>query len=241
MRKKMTILLCLGLMIVLVVAGCSSTAKKPLAPAKKPAQLQNKTAVDMTASERRVMANRLSRVAESVPGVQKATVVVMNINMTRNTTGTTTGTTGMTTKSMTGNTGKGNGMGTGTGTGTGYGTNTGTTGTTTGAPGTTTTGNTATSKTQMGSKSGTVVMVGITLNKATAGSASKAASTKNMVAKRIKASDKRISQVLVTTDPGLIKRLNDVAAGIIEGKPIQSFDKDIKDLNSRLRKQKAVY
>ncbi|MGE5390673.1 MAG: YhcN/YlaJ family sporulation lipoprotein [Deltaproteobacteria bacterium] len=218
MRKKITLLLCIGLIMVVAMAGCSSTSKKPIYPAKKPAQVQKKTAVDMTASERRVMADRLSRLAESVPGVQKATVVVMDVSMTRNTASTTTGTT----KSpMTGTTTK-----------TGVGTTTKTTGTY---------GTSPTNKSTMGTKSGTVVMVGLTLNTATAGSASKATTTKNMVAKRIKASDKRIAQVLVTTDPGLIKRLNDVAAGIIEGKPIQSFDKDIRDLNKRLKQQKAVY
>ncbi|NLW91251.1 MAG: hypothetical protein GXY34_06580 [Syntrophomonadaceae bacterium] len=226
MRKKITLLLCIGLMIVVAMAGCSSSAKKPMNPVKKPAQVQKKPAVDMTASERRVMADRLSRIAESVPGVQKATVVIMDVNMTRNSTSTNTGTTtnttpGMTTKGTMNKT-------TGTGTGTNYGTT-----------GTTNTNNNNNS--MMGTKSGTVVMVGVTLNQATSGSASKAVTTKNMVAKRIKASDKKIGQVLVTTDPGLIKRLNDVAAGIIEGKPIQSFDKDIKDLNNRLKQQKAVY
>jgi len=114
-------------------------------------------------------------------------------------------------------------------------TNTGTTTNTTTGTNDVTNGVTNNNKSMMGTRSGTVVMVGLTLNQATSGSASKAATTKNMVAKRIKASDKKIGQVLVTTDPGLIKRLNDVAAGIIEGKPIQSFDKDIKDLNNRLK------
>jgi len=206
MRKKMTLLLCIGLIMIIAMAGCSSTAKKPTTPVKKPAQIQKKPAVDMSASERRVMANRLSRVAESVPGVQKATVVVMDIKMTGNTNNTTTGTTGNTTGSTIGTTTKG-----------------------------------TMNKSMMGSKSGTVVMVGITLNNSTAGSAARAATTKNLVAKRIKASDKRISQVLVTTDPGMIKRLNDVASGIIEGKPIQSFQKDIRDINNKLKQQKAVY
>lgn len=222
MRKKNTLLLCIGLIIIVAMAGCSSTSKKPMTPAKKPAQVQKKSAVDMTASERRVMADRLSRLAESVPGVQKATVVIMDVAMTRNTTGTTTGTnTGTTTGTTKGTLNRTTGMGTGSN----YGT----------------TGTNSNNNSMLGSKSGTVVMVGITLNQATAGSATKATTTKNMVAKRIKASDKRISQVLVTTDPGLIKRLNDVAAGIIEGKPIQSFDKDIRDLNKRLKQQKAVY
>lgn len=209
------LLLCIGLMIVVAAAGCQ-TSKKPMAPAKKPAQVQKKPAVDMSASERRVMANRLSRIAEGVPGVQKATVVVMDMNMTSNTTGTTT-----TPKTITG-TGK-----TTTGTGT-----TGGTGTTTG---------TSTNKSIMGNKSGTMVMVGLTLNSTTGNSAAKTASTKSMVAKRIKASDKRISQVLVTTDPNLIKRLNDIAAGILEGKPVQSFSKDVRELNTKLKQQKSIY
>ena len=53
-----------------------------------------------------------------------------------------------------------------------------------------------------------------------------------------KAADTRINQVLVTTDPTMIKRINDVAAGIIEGKPIQSLEKDINTLTNDLKKQK---
>lgn len=222
------LLLCIGLMIVVAAAGCQ-TSKKPMAPAKKPAQVQKKPAVDMSASERRVMANRLSRIAEGVPGVKKATVVVMDMNMTSNTTGTTT-----TPKTITG-TGK---TTTGTGTTGGTGTIGGTS--TTGRTGTTT-GTSTANKSTMSNKSGTMVMVGLTLNSTTGNSAAKTASTKSMVAKRIKASDKRISQVLVTTDPNLIKRLNDIAAGILEGKPVQSFSKDVRDLNTKLKQQKSIY
>lgn len=207
MRKKIALFVCVCLMITTVAAGCSSSSKKPMTPAKKPST----TNIDTTASERRVMANRLSRIAESVPGVQKATVVVMDVSMTQNTT--TTGTTGMTTPNKITTTGK------------------------------TTTGTKMTPGTTMtpGTKRGIMVMVGLTLNTATGNTAAKATSVKKMVGKRIKASDKRISQVLVTTDPNMIKRLNDIAAGIIQGKPIQSFSKDVKELNAKLKRENAVY
>jgi hypothetical protein len=46
---------------------------------------------------------------------------------------------------------------------------------------------------------------------------------------------------LVTTDPNLVKRITDVAAGILEGKPIKTFEKDIKNIDSSLRQQKTTY
>jgi len=59
--------------------------------------------------------------------------------------------------------------------------------------------------------------------------------------KDLTASDRRISQVLVTTDPNLIKRINDVAAGIIEGKPIQNFQTEINDITGKLKQQRPAF
>ncbi|MEN6351774.1 MAG: YhcN/YlaJ family sporulation lipoprotein, partial [Syntrophomonas sp.] len=80
-----------------------------------------------------------------------------------------------------------------------------------------------------------IVMVGLTLDQTIMKDSTKVKNTRNMVMNKLKASDKRIAQVLVTTDPNLIKRINDVAVGILEGKPIKTFQKDINDLNFKLR------
>ena len=152
----------------------------------------------MTASERRVMANKLSKIAESVKGVKRASVVVTSISMTKpGTTTTTTGTTS--TAKMT---------------------------------------KTSTAKTNY---SGQVVMVGLTLEPTATRDTATINKVKSTVATKLKASDRRISQVLVTTDPTMIKRINDVAAGIIEGKPIQNFQNDINDISKKLKKQRTTF
>ena len=83
-------------------------------------------------------------------------------------------------------------------------------------------------------------MVGLSLQEGM-NTADKADEIKRTVANKLKASDKRISQVLVTTDPGLVQRLNDVAAGIIQGRPIQGYQEDINDLMRRMRQQQPAF
>jgi YhcN/YlaJ family sporulation lipoprotein len=78
-----------------------------------------------------------------------------------------------------------------------------------------------------------VALVGLTLNQ---GSASQAQSIKNTVTKKVKSVDRRVTQVLVTTDSNLVRRIGDIAAGIIEGKPIKSYARDVKELNRMLQK-----
>lgn len=166
MKKFGLLILCL-ILLGLTLPGCQGAARKPQTP-----QTPQGTNLDVSASDRRVMANQLSKAAESVPDVQKATVVVSEAG---------------------------------------------------GVPG--------------GAKT-LVAMVGLTVSSSLNNDASKINAIKQTVANKLKASDKRISQVLVTTDPTMRQRINDVAAGIIEGKPIQSLEQDIKTLTNDLKKQK---
>lgn len=189
MRKNLTLLLCIAFLLVSLV-GCQTTAKKPMTPERKPGVTTKKPTTEMTASERRVMASKLSKTAENVKGVKKASVVVSSIGMTNVNT---------TTNKMT---------------------------------------NTNAAKTNY---SGQVVMVGLTLEPTATRDAATINKVKSTVANKLKASDSRISQVLVTTDPNLIKRINDVAAGIIEGKPIQNFQDDINDINNKLKQQRPAF
>jgi hypothetical protein len=197
LRKIFTLLLCVSFLLISLM-GCQTTAKKPMTPARKPGVTAKKPTTEMTASERRVMANKLSKMAESVKGVKRASVVVTSISMTKpGTTTTTTGTTS--TAKMT---------------------------------------KTSTAKTNY---SGQVVMVGLTLEPTATRDTATINKVKSTVATKLKASDRRISQVLVTTDPTMIKRINDVAAGIIEGKPIQNFQNDINDISKKLKKQRTTF
>ena len=191
MRKSFTLLLCISFLLISLM-GCQTAAKKPMTPERKPGVTTKKPTTEMTASERRVMANKLSKMAENVKGVKRASVVVSSIGMTN------TGNTATTNK-MT---------------------------------------NTNAARTNY---SGQVVMVGLTLEPTATRDAATLNKVKSTVANKLKASDRRISQVLVTTDPNLIKRINDVAAGIIEGKPIQNFQKDINDISGKLKQQRTAF
>ncbi len=191
MRKIFTLLLCVSFLLISLM-GCQTTSKKPMTPARKPGVTAKKPTTEMTASERRVMASKLSKMAENVKGVKRASVIVSSIGMTN------TGVTSTTNK-MT---------------------------------------NTNAARTNY---SGQVVMVGLTLEPTATRDAATVNKVKSTVANKLKASDRRISQVLVTTDPTMIKRINDVAAGIIEGKPIQNYQNDINDISKKLKKQRTTF
>ena len=78
---------------------------------------------------------------------------------------------------------------------------------------------------------GLVAMVGVTV-KANADENQ----VKEAVRKKLKAADSRVTNVLVTTDPNLIRKINDVAAGLIEGQPFQSMKDDIDAINQQIKK-----
>lgn len=226
MKRKTLLLLSLCLSLFLFVNGCSnSAAKKPLTPT--PQKKTTQTGEMMTASERRVMASKLSNMAESVKGVKKATVVVADVGMSNN----------MGTTKAPGTTNN-NGVSTYPTPGTMNDTNLpNQTTTKSGQTKNITTNNNVRLNNQA---NGVIVMVGLTVDPAIMKNPTEINSVKTMVMNKIKASDRRISQVLVTTDPNLIKRLNDVAAGIIQGKPVKTFEKDIRDLNARFRQEKPI-
>lgn len=181
MKNKVRMLLLLFIAGVFLLGGCQQ-AKKPVTPQKttptKPSQV--------TESDKRVMANRFSNIAQGVEGVTKATVVVTSADATIGQT----------------------------------------------------TGNkvTATSNTNMtGSKM--VVMVGLTLDSQANASSAKQQTAKNTVKTRILASDKRITDVLVTADANMVKKINDVAAGLIEGKPVLTYAKSAAELGKMMKTQ----
>ncbi|NLN87811.1 MAG: hypothetical protein GX133_09515 [Syntrophomonadaceae bacterium] len=82
-----------------------------------------------------------------------------------------------------------------------------------------------------------VVMVGITLNEQAMRDSNKVNDIKEQVRSKIKADSDKVGEVLVTTDANLIKRLQDVAAGIIQGQPVESYTQNLNELDRSLRGQ----
>ncbi len=203
MHKKGTGLLLIILFLAMLLgSGCQKAAQKPL-------ENQPQKKADLTASDRRILADRLSRLATAVEGVQKATVVISDITLA-NDSGSTTSSTSKSTKStatdpaQTSSTSK-------------------------------TTKSTATDRAPT-SISGMVVMVGIGISDQV-----DEEKTKVNVKDKLKASDGRISQVLVTSDPELVKKINDMAAGIIKGEPISKYEMDLKQLKKDFQDNNPAY
>ncbi len=232
MRKNLVLLICFTLILGSLAVGCNNAAQRPDLPQQQQNQNMDRTDEQMTDSERRALASRLSDLAEQVDGVKDATVVVSSIGMTDSSpdTGTNAGRDtqrNLNVNDPTSPLNNNQGM----------------------ATNRTTTNNQATNNTNMNnmqnrtdgnSVSGLMVMVGLTLDNKVNG-ADETNQIKRSVMNKLKASDKRISQVLVTTDPGLVQRLTDVAAGIIQGRPIQGFENDINDLTRNMRQQNPAF
>lgn len=164
MKRIIAVLLCLGL---LAVSGCQKPAQKP--------DIAQPESSGLTTSDRRVIADMLSKQAKQVDGVQNATVVLTE--QMENETVTPSPTPGQT------------------------------------------------------QVQGLVAMVGITVK-----TGAEPDKVKEQVASKLKAADNRVSKVLVTTDPNLVKKINDVAAGLIDGKPFQTMKDDISAINQQIKK-----
>lgn len=76
------------------------------------------------------------------------------------------------------------------------------------------------------------VMVGLVVNSNVTGK--ETVKVKEEVSRQLRMADKRVTRVLVTTDPDLVKRIEDIARGIIAGKPVQSFASEISELTRRI-------
>ncbi len=80
-----------------------------------------------------------------------------------------------------------------------------------------------------------LVMVGLVLDEDVRNDVNKASNIRQTVSQKIKASDNRVSQVLVTTDPNLAERINNLAEKVIKGEPIENFKADLKDLKNKIK------
>ncbi|MDD3364596.1 MAG: hypothetical protein PHZ03_06405 [Syntrophomonas sp.] len=82
-----------------------------------------------------------------------------------------------------------------------------------------------------------VVMVGLNLDTKIMQDKTKEMSIKDEVKSKIMADNQMVSEVLLTSNPDMIKKLQDVAAGVIQGKPMQSYAQDVEELNKNIRAQ----
>lgn len=174
LKNKVRMVLFFFIAGVILLGGCQQ-AKKPVAPQK----ITPTNHSQVTESDKRVMANRFSNIAQGVEGVEKATVVVSSADAAIGQT----------------------------------------------------TDNTNTMDGKM------VVMVGLTLDAKATASTDKREAAKNTVKKHILASDKRIAEVLLTADANMVKKVNDVAAGLIEGKPVLTYAKSATELGKTMKTQ----
>lgn len=166
---------------IVVLIICFSLLGGLLGGCQKPAQKPGTTVPEsgLTTSDRRVIADKLSKEARQIEGVQNATVVLADNS----------GDNSVTTSPTPGQT----------------------------------------------DIKGLVVMVGLTTKPD-----SDETKVKNEVVSKLKAADGRVSNVLVTTDAGLVKRIEDVASGLLEGKPSQSMQDNIDKINKEIKKEKPV-
>jgi hypothetical protein len=215
LKKITAIILCVLLTTVICVSGCGKTAQKPA-----PDNTSNSGVQQTSDADKRVMASHFSNLAMNVNGVQKATVVV-----SASTTASPL-TTSSDPNSVPGLTPANNGATT--------------------TPNPDTTGTAGSDISGVSSKSGEipdvtsgklVVMVGLNLNAAAMQDKNQENKIKEEVKAKIMESDQRVNEVLVTTNADMIKKLQDVAAGVIQGKPLQSYAQDINELDKSIRTQ----
>ncbi|MGI6512793.1 MAG: YhcN/YlaJ family sporulation lipoprotein [Syntrophomonadaceae bacterium] len=76
------------------------------------------------------------------------------------------------------------------------------------------------------------VLVGLTLNSEV--KQDQTSAIKKEVSEKLSKTDKRINRVLVTTNPELVRRIEDIARGILGGKPVQSFAEEITEVTRRI-------
>lgn len=79
---------------------------------------------------------------------------------------------------------------------------------------------------------GYTALVGLTLNPDVKGDRTEA--VKKEVGNKLDKADKRVTRVLVTTNPDLVRRLEDIARGVLAGKPVKSFADEISEVTKRI-------
>lgn len=209
--RKITVMLIAILLGSLLLGGCSKAAKKP-APQDNPSTGIQQT----TDAEMRIMASRFSTVATSVNGVEKATVVVAQ-SPAATSSNNSDALVPENQEPTKGNQGPNNASTEDSE-----------------INDLTDTNNNRASSPASGQL---VAMVGLTINSQAAQDKNRVNAIKAEVKQKIMAQDSSIGEVLTTTNPDMLKRLQDIAAGVIQGQPFQSYAKDVNELDKSLRTQ----
>lgn len=85
---------------------------------------------------------------------------------------------------------------------------------------------------------GLVAMVGITLSDSSIRGTDREKAIKENVRKRLLSGENKLSEVLVTTDPSMVKKIKDVAAGVLQGRPTASDARNVQELDKMMRQGK---
>lgn len=80
--------------------------------------------------------------------------------------------------------------------------------------------------------SGNMAVVGLDINRNA--SKSEVAQIKSQVGKQIASADKQINDVRIATDADSVTRIRNIANGIGQGKPVDSFAKELDDVVRRI-------
>lgn len=172
MRKKISVLIGLCLCFSMLAIGCKQAAKKPV-PNNPDANIQKNDQIEMTGSEKRILADQISKVVTNINGVKKATVVISAVDDSAL--------------------------------------------------------NNLTSNDKL------VALVGVNLNDNIAGDNQQINAIKQKIKSDVMAQHTRVSNVLITTDAAMIKKINEVASGLLEGKAVQSYNNDVKQIQNQLQ------
>jgi YhcN/YlaJ family sporulation lipoprotein len=82
---------------------------------------------------------------------------------------------------------------------------------------------------------GNTAMVGVQFNEQYKGKLTDA--IKSQVENKVKDADNRITRVVVTADPDLVSRIEDIFKDIGNGKPISGFTKELNEMINRINPQ----
>lgn len=211
MARKVLSLLCV--FALMTVMGCQDAAKKPSTP-QEPKKAENK---QLTSSERRTMAYRSATLAKSVDGVKNATVIVNSFGISDNL--------APNSEENPGNIGAPENVPAQKNQGANIDKN-----------------NSNKAKMEKrADKDGIIVIIGLDLDKKISDNSNKRKVVKKKVIKKIRDSDTRISQVIVMPDSTTLKSINNIMASVIAGKSIPKLENDLRELNTRLKKQPPVF
>lgn len=207
MRKIITLLL---IVFVISLVGCQNTAQKKIVNPNK--NIENQA--NLSESEHRVMASKISNLAQKVAGVNRASVVIARTNL--NEIGFAKEEKSNKVKSKYNKPSPNSNY-----------------------PDVndnnvnTVTDDNNRNMAQPGG--GLVVIIGISPDENIKNNSSKLNQVRSKIKEAVRTQEFRTSQVYVTSNPELVGRIDNIAAAILQGEPISNYDKEIKDIIKKIK------